>query len=144
MLRTMTLGIKERFIYAARVEMGVQTPAETLQLGTDTCRDFAFLLMEAVRSLGLAARFVSGYIYSPALDGGNVGGGTTHAWVQVYLPGSGWLEYDPTNGIIGNRDLIRVAVARDPSQAQPLSGVWTGAPGDFLGMDVDVSVTSGD
>lgn len=142
MLRAMTLGIKAQFSYAAREEMGVQAPAETLQLRSGTCRDFAFLMIEAVRSLGLAARFVSGYIYAPAMDGSHVGGGATHAWVQVYLPGSGWVEYDPTNGIIGNRDLIRVAVARDPSQAQPLSGLWTGAATDYLGMAVEVAVTS--
>ena len=75
-------------------------------------------MMEAVRCLGLAARFVSGYIYVPARDEGTyLGGGSTHAWCQVYLPGAGWVEFDPTNGIIGNRDLIRVAVARDPAQA---------------------------
>ncbi len=144
MLTAMTVGIKEKFIYAARDEMGVQTPLETLNLGTGSCRDFAFLMMEAVRSLGLAARFVTGYIYSPAGSSGNVGGGATHAWLQVYLPGAGWVEFDPTNGIIGNRDLIRVAVARDPSQAQPLSGTWTGTPSSYLGMSVDVTVTAGD
>src|SRR5262249_46439465 len=70
----------------------------------------------------------------------NVGGGSTHAWCQVYLPGAGWVEFDPTNGIIGNRDLIRVAVARDPSQAVPLSGSYVGNPEDELGMKVEVSV----
>jgi len=90
-----------------------------------------------------AARFVSGYIYSPSLDGsGHVGGGSTHAWCQVYLPGAGWVEFDPTNGIIGNRDLIRIAVARDPRQAVPLSGTWMGEPSDFEGMTVEVNVTS--
>ena len=94
---------------------GTQAPARTLKLGSGTCRDFAVLMMEAVRSLGLAARFVSGYLYSPGRDGrSHVGGGATHAWVRVYLPGAGWVEFDPTNGIVGNRDLIRVAVARDP------------------------------
>jgi len=107
--------------------------------------------MEAVRSLGLAARFVSGYLYVPSRDlfgdggghmgGEHVGGGSTHAWCQVYLPGAGWVEFDPTNGIIGNRDLIRVAVARDPSQAIPLSGTYRGSPDDELGMKVEVHVT---
>ena len=100
-------------------------------------------MMEAARSLGLAARFISGYLYVPSADGpNNMGGGATHAWVQIYLPGSGWIEFDPTNGIVGNRDLIRVAVVRDPAQAVPVTGIWTGAPGDFLGMTIDVSVTA--
>jgi transglutaminase-like putative cysteine protease len=103
-------------------------------------------MMEAVRALGLAARFVSGYVYVPSSDNGdrNVGGGATHAWMQVYLPGAGWMEFDPTNGIVGNRDLIRIAVVRDPSQAVPVSGKWTGAPADYLGMEVDVIVTAHD
>jgi transglutaminase-like putative cysteine protease len=101
-------------------------------------------MMEAARSLGLAARFVSGYLYVPTADGPtNLGGGATHAWVQIYLPGSGWIEFDPTNAIVGTRDLIRVAVVRDPSQAVPVAGTWTGAPGDFLGMTVEVNVTTG-
>ena len=112
-------------------------------MSSGTCRDFALLMMEAVRSLGLAARFVSGYLYVPAVTtANNIGGGSTHAWVQVYLPGSGWMEFDPTNGIVGNRDLIRVAVVRDPTQAIPIAGNWTGTPGDFLGLTVDLRVTS--
>ena len=100
------------------------------------------LMMEAVRSLGLAARFVSGYLYVAGIRRRErVGGGATHAWLEVYLPGAGWVEYDPTNGVVGNRDLIRVAVVRDPRQAVPLSGTWTGFPSDFLGMTVDVAVT---
>ena len=144
LLEAMTFAIKERFAYIARDEPGTQDPLLTLQLGSGSCRDFALLMMEAVRSLGLAARFVSGYLYVPDKDGpGRVGGGATHAWVEVYLPGAGWVEFDPTNGIVGNRDLIRVAVVRDPRQAVPLSGSWTGRPSDLLGMTVEVSVTSG-
>jgi transglutaminase-like putative cysteine protease len=98
-------------------------------------------MIEALRSLGFAARFVSGYLYVPSRDGPrHMGGGSTHAWCQVYLPGAGWVEFDPTNAIIGNRDLIRVAVARDPSQAIPLSGTFFGDAGDFLGMTVEVKV----
>ncbi len=100
-------------------------------------------MIEAARSLGLAARFVSGYIYVPERDGArHVGGGSTHAWVRVFLPGAGWVEFDPTNGIVGNRDLIRVAIARDPRQAIPLSGTWFGFPADNQGMTVQVAVTS--
>jgi transglutaminase-like putative cysteine protease len=96
-------------------------------------------MMEAVRALGLAARFVSGYLHIPneATDDFQ-GGGNTHAWCQVYLPGAGWVEFDPTNGIVGNRNLIRVAVARDPRQALPLSGTFEGAATDALDMTVSV------
>ena len=142
-LARMTLAIKDRFTYIARDEPGTQDPIVTLQLGSGSCRDFALLMMEAVRSLGLAARFVSGYLYVPDKDEpGRVGGGATHAWLEVYLPGAGWVEFDPTNGIVGNRDLIRVAVVRDPRQAVPISGSWTGDPSDQLGMTIDVTVTS--
>lgn len=102
-------------------------------------------MMDAVRSLGLAARFVSGYIYSPYAGPstvGRLGGGHTHAWVRVYLPACGWVEFDPTNGIVGNADLVRVAVARDPRQAVPLHGTGDGEANDFVGMDVEVSVTT--
>jgi len=143
LLEAMTHGIKRELTYIPRHERGIQDPAKTLKLGSGTCRDFAVLMMEAARSLGLAARFVSGYLYSPGGDGeARVGGGATHAWARVYLPGAGWVEFDPTNGIVGNRDLIRVAIARDPAHALPLSGTWTGFPSDSLGMTVDVAVTS--
>ncbi len=144
LLAAMTRAIKQRFTYVARGERGVQEPLKTLRLGSGTCRDFAVLMMEAVRTLGFAARFVSGYLYSPGRDRGYVGGGATHAWLEVYIPGDGWVEFDPTNGIVGNRDLIRVAVVRDPAQAVPLSGTWTGFPSDSLGMTVEVQVTSDD
>ncbi len=101
------------------------------------------LMIEAVRSLGMAARFVSGYLHIPDDGGdGHVGAGNTHAWAQVYLPGPGWVDFDPSNGIIGNRDLVRVAVVYDPRQAVPLHGTWMGFPSDYLGMDVEVVVTS--
>jgi transglutaminase-like putative cysteine protease len=101
-------------------------------------------MMEAARALGLAARFVSGYLYMPERDTGEMyqGGGATHAWCQVYLPGSGWVEFDPTNGIVGNRDLIRVAVARDARQAIPLHGFYYGNSADEEGMVVSVGVRS--
>jgi transglutaminase-like putative cysteine protease len=102
-------------------------------------------MMEAVRSVGLAARFVWGYLYDEKLvgaRGGLVGGGATHAWLQVYLPGAGWVEFDPTNALIGGRNLIRVAVARNASQAAPVAGSFTGASDDFLSMNVTVAVTA--
>jgi len=142
LLRKITLGIREQLKYSRRLERGVQTPVETLTKGSGTCRDFAFLMMEGVRSLGLAARFVSGYIFVPGFEEAApvTGGGATHAWLQVYLPGAGWVDFDPTNSIIGNRNLIRVAVAWAPAQALPLWGTYTGPVSCFLGMDVSVSV----
>jgi transglutaminase-like putative cysteine protease len=139
-LRAMTHGIREQFTYTRRVEKGVQTPEETLRNRRGSCRDFAVLMMEAARSLGIAARFVSGYIFVPD-SSGHAGGGATHAWMQAYLPGAGWIDFDPTNSIIGNRNLIRVAVAWDAKEVLPLWGTFVGSPSSFLGMDVTVSVT---
>jgi transglutaminase-like putative cysteine protease len=140
---TLCFAIHESFAYSRRQEPGTQPPRLTLALRRGTCRDFALLMMEAVRSLGFAARFVTGYVYVPSRDGSDTrGGGSTHAWCQVYLPGAGWVEFDPTNGIVGNRDLIRVAVARDPSQAVPLSGSFLGRAADYAGMSVQVNVTT--
>jgi transglutaminase-like putative cysteine protease len=99
-------------------------------------------MIEALRRLGIAARFVSGYLYTG--DRAHDGGGSTHAWVQVYLPDAGWIEFDPTNGIVGTRDLIRIAVARDPAQAIPLHGTYLGPMDAFDGMVVDINVVSAD
>ena len=143
MLAAMTHAIRQNLTYETREESGIQDPVRTLRLGSGSCRDFAVLMMEAVRSLGLAAHFVSGYLYvHEGRSSGRIGGGATHAWLRVYLPGAGWVEFDPTNGIVGNHDLIRVAVVRDPRQAVPVSGTWTGFPSDALGMTVEVQVTS--
>jgi transglutaminase-like putative cysteine protease len=144
-LMAMINAIKSEFSYMRREEVGVQTPVETLKLGSGSCRDFAVFMMDAVRFLGLAAQFVSGYLYDKALidaGGGLVGGGATHAWIQVYLPGVGWVEFDPTNALVGGRNLIRVAVAREAAQAAPLVGSFTGIPGDFLALHVTVEVTA--
>ncbi|HEX4766976.1 MAG TPA: transglutaminase family protein [Lichenihabitans sp.] len=141
LLMTLTYAIKESFTYMHRNERGTQDPLHTLSTGKGSCRDFAVLMMEAVRTLGFAARFVSGYLHVPPAEGEtHSGGGNTHAWCQVYLPGAGWVEFDPTNGIVGNRDLIRVAVARDPRQAIPLQGTFFGAAADYVGMSVQVDV----
>ena len=141
LLSDMTATIKRDFTYVSRPEKGTQTPIETLTMRRGTCRDYAMLMIEAARALGFAARFVSGYVYSPTASDDHVGGGNTHAWVRVYLPGSGWVEFDPTNGIIGNRGLIRVAIARDIYQAVPISGTWSGFPGSFIDMTVDVNIS---
>jgi transglutaminase-like putative cysteine protease len=160
MLVEMNQHIRDNFRYVARDEEGTQKPHQTLELGTGSCRDFALLMMEAARRLGVATRFVSGYLYDPSLDSaqaeaegdgvappeGNaegaetVGAGFTHAWLQAYLPGAGWVPFDPTNNLLGGTQLIRVGVARDPSQAAPVSGSWFGKPDDYLGMTVSVTV----
>lgn len=145
LLLTMARTIKDSLAYNARYEEGTQSPLVTLAQG-GTCRDFAALMMEALRSLRIAARFVSGYLYSPALDpggpggGGTVGAGATHAWVDAYLPGAGWVEFDPTNALFGGKDLIRVSVARSPEQASPVSGSYIGPPDAALPMEVGVTV----
>ena len=150
LLRSISAAIHKEFRYKRRTEKGTQRPHETLTSRQGSCRDFALLMMEAARYLGLAARFVSGYIYIPdkntraaASAGALTGGGSTHAWMQAYLPGAGWVDFDPTNGIIGNRNLIRVAVAWDPKHVLPLWGTYVGSPSSFQGMDVTVRVTEG-
>jgi transglutaminase-like putative cysteine protease len=144
-LVAMTSAIKEQFQYLARERQGVQSPLETLELRSGSCRDFAVFMMEAARGLGLGARFVSGYLYDERLvgaAGGMVGTGATHAWLQVFLPGAGWVEFDPTNALVGGRNLIRVAVAREAVQAVPVVGSFKGPPGSFLSLSVDVTVTT--
>jgi len=140
LLRSMTEGINEQFDYRRRAARGVQTPSDTLRCGFGTCRDFAHLMIEGVRSLGFAARFVSGYIFVPEVGPTSTGGGATHAWLQVYLPGAGWVDFDPTNKIVGNRNLIRVAVSWDHSQVLPLWGTFIGRTSAFIEMEVTVKV----
>jgi transglutaminase-like putative cysteine protease len=99
-------------------------------------------MIEALRSLGIAARFVSGYLHLADDDDARVTGGNTHAWVQAYVPGPGWVDFDPSNGMVGNRNLVRVAVAHDPSEAIPLQGTWIGRASDHLAMKVAVKVVA--
>jgi transglutaminase-like putative cysteine protease len=140
LLVAMTRGICAGFRYQRRETKGIQTPQETLLLGQGSCRDFAMLMIEAVRSLGFAARFASGYL-AASMD--NLAGGSTHAWAQVYLPGSGWIDFDPTTGTTGAANLVTVAVVQDPHHALPLHGTYFGAASDHLGMDVHVRVING-
>lgn len=137
----MTASIAGQMRYRVRPEEGVQIPLQTLALQAGACRDFATLMIDALRRLGIAARFVSGYLYSvPAA--GQRGAGTTHAWVQCYLPECGWIACDPTNNLVGGSELIPIAVARQASEVSPLSGAWFGDAEDFAGMVVDVQVTA--
>ena len=141
-LMRLTHAIHDNFEYLAREEEGVQTPAQTLRLSSGSCRDYAWLMVEALRHVGYAARFVTGYLYSPAHapTHANVrGAGATHAWAQVFLPDLGWLEFDPTNGVAESPDLIPIAVARIPEEAAPISGTLHGRPGaSKLTVSVDV------
>jgi len=141
LLATMNAAIRGSFAYNPREEEGTQAPLETIEKKSGTCRDYALLLIEAARALGFGARFVTGYLYDPSLDGGAAvqGAGATHAWAEIYLPGAGWVEFDPTNGLIAGENLIRIAVTRDPTQAVPIGGTFSGE-GQYLGMEVDVTV----
>jgi transglutaminase-like putative cysteine protease len=146
LLTAMTRAIKAEFYYAPRDAEGTNPPLATLASGQGACRDLALLMMEACRSLGLAAQFVSGYLYDAELvdsTGPLVGGGATHAWCAIYLPGAGWVEFDPTNGLVAGRNLIRVCSARTPEQAVPVAGGFIGSAGDFIGLAVDVQVAVG-
>jgi transglutaminase-like putative cysteine protease len=137
----MTEALRHQLTYTRRDAEGVQTPQQTLASRSGACRDYATLMIDALRHLGIAARFVSGYLYSPG-GSGLAGGDATHAWVQVYLPDCGWFPVDPTNNLIGGNDLIRIAIAREASEVAPLTGEWYGFSGDFAGMTVDVKVTA--
>jgi transglutaminase-like putative cysteine protease len=145
-LRDMNAAVRNGFAYMARTTSGVQTPSDTLATRSGTCRDFATLFIEAARALGFGARFVTGYLYDPALDIGSssgiAGAGATHAWAEVYLPGPGWVEFDPTNGLIESPGLLRVGVATDAEHAVPISGSYNSYPEDIIGVEIDVSVTA--
>ena len=101
------------------------------------------LMMAALRSRGIAARFVSGYVHlaeEEHEDEHQITGGNTHAWVQGYVPGPGWVDFDPSAGAVGNQNLIRVAVVGHPRDAIPLQGTWYGSAADHLAMQVAVRV----
>lgn len=139
LLADLNRGVAKFINYQSRETEGTQSPTDTLNRGWGSCRDFAVLFMEAARCLGFGARIVSGYLYNPSASA--IGAGTTHAWADVYVPGSGWIAYDPTNGTIDSGDLIRVAVTRDISQSVPIAGSFVGALDSYVGMTVDVAVT---
>ncbi len=140
-LSALSALIHRSISYSRREERGTQTAMATIVKKSGTCRDFAFLFMECARAFGFAARFVTGYLHvredeEDALSGG----GSTHAWADIYVPSEGWVEFDPTNLIEGNQALIRIAVTRTPRQATPISGTYDHSQGSFLDMTVDVSV----
>jgi transglutaminase-like putative cysteine protease len=136
LLERLNLAAHQRVAYRRRDEPGVQTSAETLLSGWGSCRDIAFLFMEAARAFGFAARFVSGYSFT-ALPPEQAG--SMHAWVEVFLPGAGWKGFDPTDGAIVGDTHIPVAVARRPESVPPIAGTFSGA--SLLSMEVGVWIT---
>lgn len=141
LLKDISNGITSGISYQSRETEGTQGPLETLDRGWGTCRDFAVLFAEATRTLGMGARLVSGYLFNPAGDRiGSMDAGSTHAWVEVFVPGAGWIPFDPTNRSVGSINLIPVAVARRIQQVSPVMGSFHGSPTDLLSMDVTVDV----
>jgi transglutaminase-like putative cysteine protease len=141
----MTQTIKKKFKHAARHQKGIQEPERTLRLASGSCRDHALLMISALCHLGFAARFVSGYLYLAGDDKPDeavLTGGNTHAWVQVFVPGPGWVDFDPSSGTVGNQNLVRVAVVNDPREAIPLQGSWFGRSADQIAMKVAVRVAA--
>lgn len=137
LLVKLNLAISTQFQYRTREEAGVQSPAQTLAQRSGSCRDYATLFIEACRYLGLASRFVSGYLHAPATEAGNA---TTHAWAEVYLPGTGWKGFDPTSGVVTGNQHIAVAVARDSESVPPVSGSFVGPGVTTPTMKVNVQV----
>ena len=136
LLQQINSHIYRSFRYQRRMERGVQSPAETLEKNSGSCRDFATLFMEVGRSLGLAARFVSGYMYSPEIAGRM----SMHGWAEIYLPGAGWIGFDPSWGILADSHYFAVATTRHSEHAPPISGTYIGTPRSFLKTHVDLYV----
>lgn len=143
LLKDISAGVAAQIAYESREDEGAQSPDQTLARRSGSCRDLAVLFVDAVRSLGFGARIVSGYLYDPDLDTrGSTGAGSTHAWAEVYVPGAGWITFDPTNRSVGGFNLIPVAMARHISQTMPVSGSFAGDVSAFLGLEVTVTVTA--
>lgn len=140
LLKDLSAGVADWIRYQSREDEGTQSPTQTLDRGWGSCRDLAVLFVEAARSLGFGARIVSGYLYNPDQD--SPGAGSTHAWAEVYVPGAGWITFDPTNRRVGGLNLIPVAVARNVWQTMPVAGSFVGMTGAFQGLSVEVLVTS--
>jgi transglutaminase-like putative cysteine protease len=142
LLKDLNAGMLAKINYRVRDEEGTQSPADTLDIRSGSCRDIAGLFIEAARHLGFGARAVSGYLVD--LYQVNDDPGSTHAWAEIYLPGAGWIAFDPTHGRVGNAHLIPVAVARQNRQIMPVTGGYLGDAEDFDGMDVSVRVRRAD
>ncbi|MBS0123341.1 transglutaminase family protein [Thetidibacter halocola] len=143
LLKDVSNGVFTQISYQSRDTEGTQSPIETLDRRWGSCRDFAVLLAEAARTLGLGSRIVSGYLSDPEESLlGSAGSGSTHAWVEIFVPGAGWIAFDPTNRSVGSRNLIPLAVARNIAQVTPVAGTFLGTNVDLLSMEVLVRVES--
>jgi transglutaminase-like putative cysteine protease len=141
LLKDINAGVLAYVSYQSRDEEGTQSPVHTLDRGRGSCRDMAVLFIESVRMLGFGARIVSGYLHNPSRSvDGSAGPGTMHAWAEVFVPGAGWITFDPTNRSVGGANLIPVAVGRDIRQVMPVSGEFTGTSDAFMGMSVEVLI----
>lgn len=142
LLRDLAHAIYTGLSYAVRYDEGTQHPADTIRSNSGSCRDYAWLFIELARRMGFAARFVTGYIHDRSPDAAGLVStvGLTHAWADVFIPGDGWVEFDPTNDLVADRQLLRVAVARVPEDASPVAGSFTGVAGSFLGLSVGVTI----
>jgi transglutaminase-like putative cysteine protease len=141
LLKDMVAGVAAGIGYQSREEEGTQTPLQTIDRGWGSCRDFAVLFAEAARSLGFGARIISGYLYNPDRAPAPGEAGSTHAWTEIFLPGAGWITFDPTNRAVGGYNLIPLAVGRVIAQVMPMTGTFLGMTDAYLGMSVDVEVT---
>ena len=143
LLKDLSAGVSRWIGYQSRDDEGAQSPVQTLERGWGSCRDFAVLFAEAARSLGFGARIISGYLFNPGERlAGTSGAGSTHAWAEVYVPGAGWISFDPTNLGVGGFNLIPVGTARDIRQVMPVVGSFVGESDAFQGMSVEVAVTA--
>jgi len=137
LLEKINKAITKQTGYRVREEPGVQSPAETLNKKSGSCRDMATLFIEACRHLGLAARFISGYQYIKDLP---IDAGSTHAWSEIYLPGAGWKGFDSTTGKLVDSNYIPIAVSTHPEAVPPISGAFSGFIKTPPVMDVTVDI----
>jgi len=127
--------VKKAIGYRRREEKGVQSPAETLAMGSGSCRDLATLLLECCRALGFPARFASGYLDCTTSEAGHA---STHAWAEVYLPEVGWIGFDPTMGTQTSSRHVVTGVSNHPRGVMPITGVFYGEASLYQGMEVSV------
>jgi transglutaminase-like putative cysteine protease len=141
LLKDLVAGVATAISYQSRDEEGTQSPLQTLGRGWGSCRDLTVLFVEGARSLGFGARIISGYLYNPDhVSAGATETGSTHAWAEIFLPGAGWISFDPTNRAVGGFNLIPVAVGRTIAQVTPVSGTFLGMTDAYQGMSVEVQV----